>query len=58
MSTITIHKNASIGANSVVLYDSVINEGTILDDLSLVMKGESLPPNTHYHRTPAQVAPS
>ena len=56
MSTIQIGAKAAVGANSVVLYDSVIARGAVLEDLSLVMKGESLPAGTRWHGTPASLA--
>lgn len=56
MSTIDIGPRCSVGAGSVVLYDSRLEAGTTLHDLSLVMKGESLPPNTRWEGTPARPA--
>ena len=53
MSNIHIGANCSVGSGSVVLYDTVMQEGSTLGDLSLLMKGESLPAGTHWHGTPA-----
>jgi carbonic anhydrase/acetyltransferase-like protein (isoleucine patch superfamily) len=39
---------------STVLYDCRMAEESILDDLSLMMKGESLPAKTHWQGIPAQ----
>jgi non-ribosomal peptide synthetase-like protein len=57
MSTVRIGDGCSIGASSVVLYDTRIGRGAVLEDLSLVMKGESLPAATRWHGTPARQAP-
>lgn len=40
MSTIEIGDRCSLGAGSVVLYDTTLKPGVMLSDLSLVMKGE------------------
>ncbi|MGE2841983.1 DapH/DapD/GlmU-related protein [Rhodococcus sp. 2.95] len=44
MSTITIGEGASIGTRSIVLYDTIVGEHASLSPLSLLMKGEELPP--------------
>jgi len=54
MSTVTIESRASVGARSVVLYDAVVGRYATLGPLSLVMKGESLMPTTHWVGIPAQ----
>lgn len=54
MSNLYIRKNCSVGAMSVVLYDSVMEEGSSIDALSLVMKGESIPANTRWEGSPAK----
>ena len=56
MSTVTIGPGASIGSRSVVLYDATVREGATLDALSLAMKGESIPPATHWRGIPARSA--
>ena len=47
-STLNIKKNCSIGNMSVVLYDSIINQHTIIAPLSLVMKNEIIPKNSKW----------
>jgi non-ribosomal peptide synthetase-like protein len=42
-----------MGAGSVVLYDTVMENGSRLDALSLLMKGETLPANTSWIGVPA-----
>jgi non-ribosomal peptide synthetase-like protein len=56
MSTVTIGPGASIGPRSVVLYDATVGEGVTLDALSLAMKGELIPPATHWRGIPARSA--
>jgi len=45
-----------VGSMSTVLYNCRMEEGSILDDLSLMMKGEVLPANTRWQGIPAQSA--
>jgi non-ribosomal peptide synthetase-like protein len=54
MSTVKIGCGASIGSRSVVLYDTEVGDGTSLDALSLIMKGESLPAGTRWRGVPAR----
>jgi non-ribosomal peptide synthetase-like protein len=54
MSHVTVEAGASVGPNSVVLYDAVVGAGTTLDGLSLVMKSEALPPETRWRGIPAR----
>lgn len=54
MSTIDIADRCSLGAGSVVLYDTVLKPGVNLRDLSLVMKGEVLPPDTRWEGSPCR----
>ena len=54
MSTIDLGPRCCVGGNSLVLYDTRIEEGAVLDNLSLLMKGESLPPWTHWRGIPAR----
>jgi len=53
MSVVDIGKNCTIGAMSVVLYDSEMGNHSILDGLSLLMKGESLPESTKWQGSPS-----
>jgi hypothetical protein len=45
-----------VGAGSLVLYDTVLEEGAALGDLSLLMKGETLPAWSRWEGIPAQAA--
>jgi non-ribosomal peptide synthetase-like protein len=54
ISTVEIGAGCSIGASAVVLYDSVMEPGSSLDDLSMLMKGETLPANTAWQGSPAR----
>jgi non-ribosomal peptide synthetase-like protein len=54
MADVVIRDRASIGSKSVVLYDSIVEEGATLAALSLVMKGETLPAGTSWCGIPAQ----
>jgi non-ribosomal peptide synthetase-like protein len=53
MSTIDLGPRCKVGSGSLVLYDTRIEEGATLDDLSLLMKGESLPAATGWRGIPA-----
>ena len=52
-SPLHVGPDAEVGAYSVVLYDSVMEEGARLDALSLLMKGETLPAGTAWRGIPA-----
>ncbi|MFJ9693718.1 Pls/PosA family non-ribosomal peptide synthetase [Kitasatospora sp. NPDC101183] len=54
MSTVVVGPAASIGARCVVLYDAEVGAGTSLDAMSLVMKGEHLPPRTNWRGIPGR----
>jgi len=54
MSTITVGAGASIGTRSIILYDTIIGEQASLSPLSLLMKGEELPPKTSWRGIPAE----
>src|SRR6266702_3267118 len=49
-----VGRRCEIGAASVVLYDSVMEDGSRLDALSLLMKGETLPAGTIWAGSPAR----
>ncbi|MFE7354972.1 Pls/PosA family non-ribosomal peptide synthetase [Streptomyces sp. NPDC057543] len=54
MSTVTVRSGADIGTRAIVLYDAVVGERVGLGALSLVMKGEHLPPGTSWRGLPAE----
>jgi non-ribosomal peptide synthetase-like protein len=54
MSTIDIAPCCKVGAGSLVLYDTRFEEGAALGDLSLLMKGETLPAWTGWEGIPAR----
>ncbi|WP_246271984.1 Pls/PosA family non-ribosomal peptide synthetase [Amycolatopsis acididurans] len=54
MSIVDIDARASLGARSVVLYDSAVGEGATVAAMSLVMKGEHLPAGTAWQGIPAR----
>jgi len=56
MDYLTIGKMASVGNGAVVLYDTHMEEGSKLGSSSLLMKGEILSANTHWHGTPSILA--
>jgi non-ribosomal peptide synthetase-like protein len=53
MSVIDIGKGCTVGAMSVVLYDSKMGNHSTLDGLSLLMKGETLPAHTKWQGSPS-----
>ncbi|WP_420714048.1 Pls/PosA family non-ribosomal peptide synthetase [Streptomyces sp. NRRL WC-3742] len=54
MSEVVVGPAGSVGARCVVLYDAQVGAGTTLDAMSLVMKGEHLPPRTQWRGIPAR----
>ena len=54
MSKIEVGSGCCVGVGSIVLYDSKMSAGSALGDLSLLMKGESLPAGTRWEGTPAR----
>jgi non-ribosomal peptide synthetase-like protein len=58
MSTIDIAPRCAVGAASLVLYDTRMEEGSRLGPLSLLMKGEVLPAGTSWQGIPARSAGS
>ncbi|WP_226346260.1 Pls/PosA family non-ribosomal peptide synthetase [Agilicoccus flavus] len=56
MGTIEVGDDVSTGTRSVVLYDTHVGRGADLAPLTLVMKGESLPPDTAWSGIPAQLS--
>jgi non-ribosomal peptide synthetase-like protein len=57
MSIVTVASRASVGPRSIVLYDAEVGDRSRLDALSLVMKGEQLPPGTGWRGIPCRPAP-
>lgn len=51
---IEVGEGAVIGAGSTVLYDTLIGKDATLGPLTLVMKGEVIPPNSEFSGSPAQ----
>ena len=54
MSTVAIGPGCTVGTDAVVLYDTHMEPGSTLGDLSLLMKGETLPAHTHWEGSPAR----
>jgi non-ribosomal peptide synthetase-like protein len=54
MSHVDIGKGCSVGGMSVVLYDSTMEDHSILEPLSVLMKSETLPSNTVFMGAPAK----
>jgi non-ribosomal peptide synthetase-like protein len=57
MSHIDVGPRCTIGAGSLVLYDTQMEAGASLGDLSLLMKSEVLPAGTRWEGVPARSAP-
>lgn len=55
MSAVNIGNACTIGSLSVILYDTRMYDHSSLQGLSLIMKGESLPKNTHWQGSPCQL---
>lgn len=55
MSEVNIGKDCTIGSLSVILYDTRMQDHSLLHGLSLIMKGETLPENTHWQGSPCQL---
>jgi non-ribosomal peptide synthetase-like protein len=53
MSYVHVGDRCSVGASSLVLYDTFMGEGSALEDLSLLMKGETLPAGSTWTGIPA-----
>ncbi len=56
VSGIRIGKRTTVGTLAIALYDSVIEDDAQLGDLSVLMKGETLPAGTAWEGSPAQPA--
>jgi non-ribosomal peptide synthetase-like protein len=53
-----IGRGASVGNMAVVLYDTEMQMGSYLAPLSVLMKGESLPPHSRWYGVPTQPMPA
>jgi non-ribosomal peptide synthetase-like protein len=56
MSHIKIGDRCNVGCGSIVLYNTVMENKSSLGNLSLLMKGETLPAGSHWEGIPAQPA--
>jgi non-ribosomal peptide synthetase-like protein len=56
ISTVEIGARCTIGGGSIVLYDATMETASTLGELSLLMKGETLPAGTHWEGSPARPA--
>ena len=56
ISTVAIGARCTIGGGSIVLYDAKMEAASTLGELSLLMKGETLPADTHWEGSPARLA--
>ncbi len=53
MSRLRIGNRSTVGPRSIILYDAVLEEDSLLDGLTLVMKGETLPAGGQWYGIPA-----
>lgn len=54
ISTVRVGASCSVGSLAIALYDSEMQEGATLEGLSILMKGETLPPRTSWIGSPAR----
>jgi non-ribosomal peptide synthetase-like protein len=54
MSTVEVGDGCHLGAMSLILYDTQLDEGVSVGDLSLVMKGETLPAHSSWTGIPGR----
>jgi serine acetyltransferase len=54
LGTINIGSRVSVGSFTLVLYNTTIEDDVKVGDLSLVMKGETLPKNTRWAGSPVK----
>ncbi len=57
ISTVDIGPRCAVGGLAITLYDSRMEADSSLDDLSMLMKGETLPAGTAWRGSPARRAP-
>ena len=53
MGRVKLGSGVSVGSGSTVLYDSHVGDYARLGPLTIVMKGESIPPHTEWEGSPA-----
>ena len=53
---VEIGARSTIGSGSIVLYDTSVGAEAMVGDLSIVMKGEVVPPGTSWEGSPARPA--
>ena len=53
VSSLEVGARASVGSLAIVLYDSRIEDGAVLGNLSGLMKGKTLPAGTAWEGSPA-----
>jgi non-ribosomal peptide synthetase-like protein len=58
MGPVRIGNRCSVGAMATVLYGTEMEDGACLEDLSLLMKGETLRSGTRWRGIPARRSPS
>ena len=56
VSEVHVGERATVGSLAIALYDSVIEADAVLGDLSVLMKGETLPTGTSWEGSPARPA--
>ena len=54
VSGLRVGARATVGSLAIVLYDAEVGDDASLGDLSVLMKGETLPPGTSWEGSPAQ----
>jgi len=54
ISTVEIGAHCTLGGGSIVLYDACMEPGSTLGELSMLMKGETLPAGTQWEGSPAR----
>jgi non-ribosomal peptide synthetase-like protein len=54
ISSVEIGARCTIGGGSIVLYDARMEDDSTLGELSMLMKGETLPAGTHWEGSPAR----
>ena len=50
---VSIGRGVTVGARSIILYDARVGEGATLGPLTLILKGEDIPPGTRWTGSPA-----